>query len=115
RGLRRAVETGKLTRWVHPSGRTSWFNADQPHKSLNMVVQGYGRELLVDAMFRWEAMHPGHTIIPIHDEMVIQVDAEHADQYAEDLVACMTTTLEPSIPIVAEADAPTTRWGSVES
>jgi P4 family phage/plasmid primase-like protien len=115
KGLRDAVRNGQLTRWVHPSGRAAFFNKKLPHKALNMIVQGYGRELLVDAMFRWEAMHPGHTIIPIHDEMVIQVDAEHADQYAEDLVACMTTTLEPSIPIVAEADAPTTRWGSVES
>ncbi|MGC8159944.1 hypothetical protein ACP3WZ_25810, partial [Salmonella enterica] len=68
KGLRDAVRNGQLTRWVHPSGRAAFFNKKLPHKALNMIVQGYGRELLVDAMFRWEAMHPGHTIIPIHDE-----------------------------------------------
>lgn len=111
KGLRDAVRSGQLTRWVHPSGRAAYFNKKLPHKALNMIVQGYGRELLVDAMFRWEAMHPGHTIIPIHDELVIQCESELADQYTEDLVTCMTTTLEPSIPIVAEADAPAKRWG----
>lgn len=117
RGLRRAVETGALSKWVHPSGRTAWFNADQPHKSLNMIVQGYGRELLVDAVERWEAIHPGHTIVPIHDELVIHVPAEHAEAWTQDLSTCMTTTIgtgNAQVPIVAEADPPTRRWGTAE-
>ena len=117
RGLRRAVETGALSKWVHPSGRTAWFNADQPHKSLNMIVQGYGRELLVDAMFRWEALHPGHTITPIHDELVIHVPEAHADAWIQDLAQCMTTTIgtgAAQVPIVAEVDPPTRRWGASE-
>ena len=117
RGLRHAVETGKLSHWVHPSGRTAWFNADQPHKSLNMIVQGYGRELLVDAVERWEAIHPGHTLTPIHDELLIHVPAEHAEAWTQDLAQCMTTTIgtgNAQVPIVAEADPPSRRWGTVE-
>ena len=117
RTLRNRVEAGLVTQWVHPSGRPGWFNRSQPHKSLNTVVQGWGRELLVDAMLKWEAMHPGHTMVPLHDELVIQVPAEHAHAWTDDLAACMTTTLghgDALVPIVCEPDPPTVRWGTTE-
>ena len=117
RQLRQAVESQTMRTWQHPSGRLGYFNHKLPHKSLNTVVQGYGRELLVDAMLRWEAKHPGYTVVPIHDELVVQCESELAEQYTEDLVACMTTAIGEGaarVPIVAEADPPTRRWGTVE-
>lgn len=117
--LREAVRSRAVKTWTHPSGRVAYFNADMPHKSLNTAVQGFGRELLVDSLLRWEDMHPGHTIVLIHDEMIIQVPEADSEALTADLVACMTTELpvaggHGTVPIVAEADAPTRRWGTVE-
>lgn len=115
--LRAWVKDGKMPYWTHTSGRVAYFNKDQPHKALNMVVQGWGREILVDSIFRWEALHPGWMMFPIHDELVIQVPAEHADAWTQDLINCMSWTIgegEKQVPIVAESDEPTTRWGTVD-
>lgn len=117
RALRTEVEAGRLPSWRHESGRVAYFNRNLPHKALNMVVQGWGRELLVDAILRWEAMHPGCTIVPIHDELVVQVPAEHAEAWVADLEACMSFTIGhggSQVPIVCESDPPTTRWGTVD-
>lgn len=117
RGLRESVRSGRLAYWVHPSGRVAYFNKDLPHKALNLVVQGYGRELLVDSMLRWEDMHPGCTIIPVHDELLIQVPEDQAEAWTVDLQEAMTTTIGQGVamvPIVAEADPATHRWGTVE-
>lgn len=115
--IRKVVERGAMETWEHPSGRVAFFDKDSPHKALNTVVQGWGREVLVDAILRWEDKHPGCMLWPIHDELVIQVPEEHAEAWLEDLRECMTFTLGrggAQVPIVAEADAPTGRWG-VES
>lgn len=114
---RRLVETGEVRYVLHPSGRPAWFNSRAPHKTLNTLVQGRGRELLVDALLRWEQMHPGQLIWPIHDEIVAMVPEQHAEEWTRDLVMCMTTTIgegDCQVPIVAEADKPTRRWGCVE-
>jgi DNA polymerase-1 len=115
--LRTAVRARRVTQWVYPSGRAVYFDNERPHKALNTVVQGYGRELLVDAMLRWEAVHPGCPVIPVHDELVIQVPAAHAEEWTHDLVACMTTSIgtgSAQVPITCEADPPSARWGTVE-
>ena len=117
KGLREAVRAGTVKTWTHPSGRVAYFNRDLPHKALNLVVQGYGRELLVDAMERWEAIHPGMTVLPIHDELVIHVPEDKAEAWGADLAACMTTAVGQGasrVPIVAELDPPTRRWGTLE-
>lgn len=117
RAARTRVENGHLRSWRHPSGRTGYFNRDTPHKTLNVIVQGYGRELLVDALLRWEEQHPGCTIVPIHDELLIQVPEQHAHQWGQDLEAAMTTTIgagASQVPVIAELDQPTRRWGTVE-
>lgn len=113
--LKRQIKSRQARSWWHQSGRASYFDERRPHKGLNTVVQGWGRELLVDAILRWEDMHPGCMIVPIHDELLIQVPAEHATAWLEDLRACMTFTCgegDATVPIVCEADAPTMRWGT---
>ena len=113
RQLRAAVSDRSLPSWVHPSGRECWFEPDRPHKSLNKIVQGYGRELLVDSLLRWEALHPGCTLVPIHDELLVQVPEDCAEAWSQDLVDCMTTEIG-GVPIVAEATVPSRRWGTEE-
>lgn len=109
--LRAEVRTGRMRAWTHPSGRTAFFDASKPHKALNTIVQGWGREVLVDAILDWEQLHPGCTLWPIHDELVIQVPAEHAEAATRDLIRCMTRRTANGVHIVCEADAPTDRWG----
>lgn len=116
--IRQCVRGGQVQSWTHPSGRVAYFDPALPHKALNTVVQGWGRELLVDSILRWEQKHPGCMLWPIHDELVIQVPAEHAEAWTADLVECMTTTVgsgESTVPIVCESDPPTTRWGAADT
>ena len=54
---------------------------------------------------------------PVPDKLVVHVPADVADAWTADLSACMTTTIgtgAAQVPIVAEADPPTTRWGTEE-
>ena len=52
---------------------------------------------------------------PVPDKLLVQVPEAQADAMLADLTECMTTSLVTAtgevVPIVAEADAPTHRWG----
>ncbi len=114
RGLNQAVRVGAAPYWKHASGRLTWFPSDSPHKAVNYAIQSSGREILVDSLLRWEAIHPGCVVIPVHDELVIQVPEADAQAWATDLERCMTHELTTAsgtrIPIVAESDPPSPCW-----
>jgi DNA polymerase I-like protein with 3'-5' exonuclease and polymerase domains len=107
--LQSEVRQGLRPVWRHPSGRLTYLPQDTPHKAPNYAIQSTARELLVDALERWESIRPGHVLLPIHDEIVVQVPEAEAEQATLDLVACMTTDLA-GVPIAAEASTPSARW-----
>lgn len=107
--LKGEVRSGRRPVWRHPSGRLTYLPQDTPHKAPNYVIQSTGRELLVDALLRWEGAHPGALVLPIHDELLVQVPEGVASAWTLDLEQAMTTDLL-GVPIVAESDEPTDRW-----
>lgn len=110
-GVRKAIKAG-MREYVTYSGRVIHLDPRFPHKGPNYIIQGTARELLVDALLRWDAgPYRGGVILPVHDEIVAMVPAEHAQEATEFLVACMTTQLG-AVPIDVEADAPSDRWVS---
>jgi P4 family phage/plasmid primase-like protien len=94
------------------NGRVIHLNS--PHSAPNYAIQGTARELLVDAILRWDVdadlrLGGQPIVLPVHDEIVTQVPEYLAEQATELLVRCMTSELY-GVPIVAEPSEPSFAW-----
>jgi len=108
-GIRGAIEAGR-TRFPTYAGRVIHLPTAAPHAGPNYAIQGTARELLVDALLRWAATPWGHLpLFPVHDELVVMVPEDQADDATAALVECMATELY-GVPIIAEASTPTYAW-----
>lgn len=104
-----AVRSGN-TSFTTYSGRTIHLPPDHPHKAPNYLIQGTARELLVDALLRWDdSPHRGGVVWPVHDEIVAMVPTDQATPALGTLVACMARTLD-GVAIRAEAGTPAHAW-----
>lgn len=111
--LRNHVKAGR-TRYPSYSGRVIYFPAGTPHKAPNYAIQGTARELLVDALERWAGTRwGGATLLPVHDELLVVVPEDEAEQATAALVECMTSDLD-GVRIVAEPSAPARAWADSE-
>lgn len=114
--MRDNVSRGIRLHWQHPSGRRTYLPQDQSHKSLNYPIQSTGRELLVDAVLEFESRRPGHTIFPVHDEIVALVPEAEAEAALADLIESMTTRLPMSdgswVDITCEPGGISSAWQS---
>jgi DNA polymerase I-like protein with 3'-5' exonuclease and polymerase domains len=109
--VRQAVKNG-LREYRTYSGRVIHLDPRLPHKAPNYIIQGTARELLVDALIRWEqGPYAGGIVLPVHDEIVAMVPAAQAPDATRFLITCMTTQLGP-VPITVEADEPAEHWQS---
>lgn len=93
------------------SGRIIRLPKNAEHAAGNYMIQGTAREFLVDAMAKWEAgKWGGHTVIPVHDEVIVfNIPEDEAEAATAFLVECMTTSLA-GVNIVAEANHPSRFW-----
>ena len=107
--IKRQVRAG-ATRMPTYAGRVIHLPRQYPHKAPNYCIQGTARELLVDALLRWDATPwGGGVVLPVHDEIVAVVPAEGAEQATTALVECMTTELH-GVAITAQASIPSYAW-----
>lgn len=107
--IRDAVKNG-YTQFPSYSGRTIHLPPAYPHKAPNYLIQGSARELLVDALIRLRDTRWGDaTLLPVHDEILLAVPEQEADDALAALVGCMETELH-GIPIKAEATQPSYAW-----
>lgn len=92
------------------SGRVIHLPVGAPHAAPNYCIQGTARELLVDALMRWNQTEwRDCTLLPVHDELIVMVPAADAERATAELVRCMETTLY-GVRIVAEPGEPATAW-----
>lgn len=78
----------------------------------NYAIQSTARDLLVEALYRLCALdgwHP-HLWAIIHDEIVLQVPAEQAEDARQALQKAMTTSFR-GVPIEADSEIIGPRWG----
>jgi DNA polymerase I-like protein with 3'-5' exonuclease and polymerase domains len=109
RSVRDAVKRGQ-TQFPSYSGRTIHLPRAFPHKAPNFCIQGSARELLVDALVRWQDTKWGNcTLLPVHDELDVFVPAEDAEDATRELVRCMEMSLN-GVTIVAEPSTPAYAW-----
>jgi len=104
-----AVESGR-TEFQAYSGRTIYMPKDRGYAAPNYCIQGTARELLIDALMRWSGTRWGEaTLLPVHDELVVQVPEDEADEATAALVECMTSELH-GVHIIADASEPSFAW-----
>jgi P4 family phage/plasmid primase-like protien len=109
RQVREGVKAGR-TQFPTYAGRVAHLPPDFPHKAPNYCIQGTARELLVDALLRWSATRwGGAVLLPVHDELVVMVPEDEAEEATTALETAMTTDLY-GIPILAEASVPSYSW-----
>jgi DNA polymerase I-like protein with 3'-5' exonuclease and polymerase domains len=107
--LRRGVSTGQ-TAFRTYSGAVVGLPRGYPHKAPNYAIQRTARELLVDALLRWQRTRWGDAVcLPVHDEIVVMVPETDATAASEALVECMRTELD-GVPILAQASEPSYAW-----
>lgn len=109
RSVADAVEAGRTQFQTH-SGRIVHLPTDRGYAAPNYCIQGTARELLIDGLMRWEKTRWGRAPLwPVHDELVVKVSADDAEEATAALVECMTTELH-GVPIVAEPSEPSFAW-----
>lgn len=92
------------------SGRVIHLDRRQPHKAPNYEIQGTARELLCDALIRWNRTRwAGCITVPVHDEILAMVPEDEAEGATAALVECMRTSLY-GVPIEVEASKPSYFW-----
>lgn len=86
--------------WENEIGRFQVCEWTSPHTVLNYRIQGLSRDLLAQALFRAEDAGLGEGfLLPIHDEILLQVPEDRAEELTEVLLKAMHTTL----PVAADA------------
>jgi P4 family phage/plasmid primase-like protien len=104
-----AVESGR-TQFPAYSGRTIYMPKDKSHAAPNYCIQGTAREFLIDALVRWSTTRWGSAVLlPVHDELVVHVPEDDADEATAALVDCMSSELH-GVQIIAEPSAPSFSW-----
>lgn len=84
------------------------YNRDKEARSyalINYLVQSSARELLVEAWWKFEEVHGrrGEVWLPIHDELVLQVEEDQVPAAIEAVEESMTFDFMGKVPITAEA------------
>lgn len=107
--IKALVREGR-TQFETYSGRVVHLSQQTPHKAPNYCIQGTARELLVDALLRWQDTQWGTaTLFPVHDEIVVSVPESDAEKATETLVEAMNSTLF-GVPIVGSPSKPSLAW-----
>lgn len=100
-----------MTRIPLPSGRAVSVDPTWARKAMNFLIQGTGREILVDAGFRLtDAGFRDQLWISIHDEWIVCVPEDQAEEAARRMERAMTTEFM-GVPIDAEAKLLGAVWG----
>jgi DNA polymerase-1 len=73
------------------------------HIALNHVIQGYGRDVFAAGLLALEdADLDQHLLLPMHDEYVLEVPDDWADEYTADIAACVRSRLgDIDLPVEA--------------
>lgn len=104
-----SVEAGHTQFRTH-SGRIVHMPKDRAYAAPNYCIQGTARELLIDALVLWNQTPWGNAVLlPVHDELVVQVPEAEAEAATAALTEVMATELH-GIQIVAEASEPSFEW-----
>lgn len=97
---------------VNPWGRSIPADPYRPYANANYAIQGTGRDILGDAIMRLDSAGWADTIwLPIHDELVLEVDENQVDDALAVMAETMNTRLR-NVALTVEPKVIGTRWGT---
>lgn len=111
-GLKKFLDRcGRKSLIVSKSGRRTSIDPNRSYASANYFIQGAARDLFADALLRLRVAGWGDALwLVIHDEIILQVPEDQAEQACAALEAAMNTTFM-GVPITATAKVLGSRWG----
>lgn len=96
---------------VTPSGRVLHVDKDRSYAALNYIIQSTSRDITAAALIRLDkAGFTPYLRLPIHDEILASVPAEHAEYGAKKIASIMETEFM-GVCIAADADVLGDSWG----
>lgn len=97
------------------TGRRIPVDPDRIYSGLNYTIQSSAAEVFKVNLVRADAAGLGEfLLLPVHDEILMDVPAADAEEAKMVLRDCMTTTDGWSVPLTSGADGPFDRWGMKE-
>lgn len=106
---------GQASTVINPWGRRIPADPWRSYANGNYAIQSSGRDVLGDAMCALEDAGWADTLwLPVHDELILQVPEDEAEEAAAALEACMYTKVG-DIELTATAKILGTRWSPVKS
>jgi len=97
----------------NPFGRSIPADPFRSYANGNYLIQSSGRDVLGAAMVRLaDAGWADYFWLPVHDELILEVPEERAEEAAEALTLHMSTELK-GVPIPAKGEVIGHRWGGL--
>jgi DNA polymerase-1 len=109
-GRNREVDTGQgfVTTKV---GRRLPCDTGRLYTLTNYLIQSTAADVLKQAIIRLDAAgYDRFMVLPVHDEVVLDIPADYAEQALRDVPLIMQE-LDHPVPFTADADGPFDRWG----
>lgn len=111
----RARTSGEFFIETGVTGRRIPVEEDYVYRGLNYTIQSTAAEVFKSNLVKLDAagLTP-NMIVPVHDEILMSVDASDAEEVKKTLEECMTTSSGWDIPLTSGSEGPFERWGLKE-
>jgi DNA polymerase-1 len=97
---------------ITPIGRRLPCDKGKVCALTNYYLQSWAADVLKKALVRLDAAgYDEFMILPVHDEIVMDIPAQYAEQALRDVPLIMQE-LDHAVPLTAESEGPLDRWGS---
>lgn len=98
---------------ITPFGRRLLADRDRAYTLVNYLLQSHAAEILKEALVRLDMAGLGdYLLLPVHDEVIMSVPKEDAEEIKRVMQECMEVTdTTYKLPLTAGASGPLERWG----
>lgn len=98
---------------VTPYGRRLPCDDSKAYTLVNYLLQGHAAEYFKKSLVDLNSAGYGDAmLLPVHDEIILDIPKEDADQALNDVPRIMENQDDYAVPLLAEADGPYDRWGT---
>lgn len=106
---REAKRKGYITT---PTGRVLPVDKDRPYAALNYMIQSTSRDITATALLRLaDAGLTKHLRLPVHDEVILSVPTERAEEICQTVADIMTVDFN-GVHVASDHDVYGPSWGS---